>query len=183
MQGLRICKDHAGKSTMHQQLIDQYTNIMAELRNIPAEIAAAQTDLNAAKTQLATSERTLADIEAQTALNVEGKNAEERKAKLALTLKGDAVYTRWAKAADVERADVARLSNDVDMLTRQFAAVGYAARLTAATMEMIAAMGPAKAQDIDFRMDATGKSAAQVARVNGNGAGHMTAQDAADAGL
>ena len=171
---------------MHQHLIDTYTNIMADLGNLPGEIAAAQTDLNAAKLQLATSDKTLADIEAQTALNVEGKNAEERKAKLVQALKADPVYVRWSKAADVERADVAKLSNDVDMLTRQFAAVGYAARLTAATMEMLAAMGPNKAGDIEFHMDASGKSAAQVARVNGttNGSnGTITAQDAADIGL
>ena len=167
---------------MHQQLINQYTDIMASLANLPGEIAAAQTDLNAAKMQLSVSDRTLADIEAQTALNVEGKNAEERKARLMLTLKADAVYTRWSKAADVERADVAKLSNDVDMLTRQFAAVGYAARLTAATMEMLAAMGPDRGKDIEFHMDAAGKSAAQVARVNGSN-GTITAQDAADIGL
>jgi hypothetical protein len=167
---------------MHQQLIDTYTNIMADLGNLPAEIAAVQTDLNAAKLQLATSDKTLADIEAQTALNVEGKNAEERKARLSQALKTDAVYVRWSKAADVERADVAKLTNDVDMLTRQFAAVGYAARLTAATMEMLAAMGPNKAGDIEFHMDASGKSAAQIARVNGSN-GTITAQDAADIGL
>ena len=168
---------------MHQQLIDTYTNIMADLGNLPAEIAAAQTDLNAAKLQLATSDKTLADIEAQTALNVEGKNAEERKARLSQALKTDAVYVRWSKAADVERADVAKLTNDVDMLTRQFAAVGYAARLTAATMEMLAAMGPNKAGDIEFHMDAAGRSAATINGVSVSGNGHMTAQDAAEAGL
>ena len=167
---------------MHQQLINQYADIMASLDNLPGEIAAVQTDLNAAKAQLATSDRTLADIEAQTALNVEGKNAEERKARLSQVLKADAVYVRWSKAADVERADIAKLTNDVDMLTRQFAAVGYAARLTAATMEMLAAMGPNKAGDIEFHMDASGKSAAQIARVNGSN-GTITAQDAADIGL
>ena len=167
---------------MHQQLIDRYIDIMASLDKLPGEIAAVQTDLNAAKTQLVNSERTLADIEAQTALNVEGKNADERKAKLVQALKADPVYVRWAKAADTERADVAKLTNEYDMLVRQFAAVGYAARLTASTMEMLAAMGPNKAGDIDFRMDATGKSAAQVARVNGSN-GHVTAQDAADIGL
>jgi len=168
---------------VHQQLINQYIDIMASLANLPGEIAAVQTDLNAAKTQLAISDRTLADIEAQTALNVEGKNAEERKARLTQALKADAVYVRWSKAADVERADVAKLTNEVDMLTRQFAAVGYAARLTAATMEMLAAMGPNKAGDIEFHMDAAGKSAAQVARITNGSNGHMTAQDAADAGL
>ena len=165
---------------MHQQLIHQYANIMASLDNLPGEIAAVQTDLNAAKAQLATSERTLADIEAQTALNVEGKNAEERKARLGLALKADAVYVRWDKAAAVERADVAKLTTELDRLTREFAAMGYAARLTASTMEMLAAMGPNKAGDIEFHMDAAGKSAA--GHINGSN-GHMTAADAAEVGL
>jgi hypothetical protein len=52
--------------------------------------------------QLATSERTLADIEAQTSLNVEGKNAEERKARLGLTLKADVVYIERSHYADLE---------------------------------------------------------------------------------
>jgi len=167
---------------MHQQLIAEYMNTMVRLDNLPGAIAAVQTDLNAAKMQLATSERTLSDIEAQTALNVEGKNAEERKARLGLTLKGDAVYVRWDKAAALERADVARLTTEFDRLSREFAAVGYAARLTAAAMEMLAAMGPNKAQDIDFRMDGAGKSAAQIDRINGSN-GHMTAADAAEVGL
>jgi len=53
-------------------------------------------------------------------------------------------------------------------------------------MEMLAAMGPNKAGDIDFHMDGAGKSMAQIGRVNGstNGStGHVTAQDAADIGL
>ena len=164
---------------MHQQLINQYTDIMTSLANLPGEIAAVQTDLNAAKMQLAVSDRTLADIEAQTALNVEGKNAEERKARLTTALKADPVYVRWAKAADVERADIAKLTTEYDRLTREFAAVGYAARLTASAMEMLAAMGPNKAQDVQFNMDASGKSAAVL---NGSN-GHVTAQDAADIGL
>ena len=171
---------------MHQQLVSQYADIMASLATLPGEIAAVQTDLNAAKAQLATSDRTLADIEAQTALNVEGKNAEERKARLSQALKADAVYIRWDKAAAVERADVARLTTELDRLSREFAAVGYAARLTAAAMEMLAAMGPNNAGDVQFSMDAAGKSAAQIGRVNGvsiSGNGHVTAQDAADIGL
>ena len=164
---------------MHQQLINQYTDIMASLANLPGEIAAVQTDLNAAKAQLATSDRTLADIEAQTALNVEGKNAEERKARLSQALKADAVYIRWDKAAAVERADIAKLTTEYDRLTREFAAVGYAARLTASMAEMLAAMGPNTAQDVQFNMDAAGKSAAVLNASNG----HVTAQDAADIGL
>ena len=164
---------------MHQQLIAEYMHLMVSLDNLPGEIAAVQTDIAAAKAQLATSDRTLADIEAQTALNVEGKNAEERKARLTQALKADAVYVRWSKAADVERADIAKLTTEYDRLTREFAAVGYAARLTASMAEMLASMGPNKAQDVQFNMDAAGKSAAVL---NGSN-GHVTAQDAADIGL
>jgi len=91
---------------MHQQLIDTYTNIMADLGNLPAEIAAAQTDLNAAKLQLATSERTLADIEAHTSLNVEGKNAEERKARLGIALKADLTEKALAILEGIDDAQV-----------------------------------------------------------------------------
>jgi hypothetical protein len=61
--------------------------------------------------------------------------------------------------------------------------VGYAARLTAAAMEMLAAMGPNKAQDIEFHMDASGKSAAQIDRITNGSNGHATAEDAASIGL
>jgi hypothetical protein len=171
---------------MHQDLINSYASIMGNLVNLPGGIAAVQTDLNAAKAQLATSERTLADIEAQTSLNETvkaGKNAEERKALVVQVLRADDVYFRWSHAAEVERMEVAKLSTEYDRLTREFAAMGYAARLTASAMEMLAAMGPAKAGDIEFHMDAAGKSAAQLARVTNGSNGHMTAQDAADAGL
>lgn len=160
---------------MQAQIIQTYTDLMTKLNTLPAEIAAVQTDLNAAKMQLAASEKTLADIEAQTALNVEGKNAEERKAKLASTLKLDAVYVRWAKAADLERQDVAKLTNEAAMLTNQFAAVGYASRLHAGLMGFLAASGAiSTVGDLSFNMGM---------KVNGNGAAHVTAADAADLGL
>jgi hypothetical protein len=145
---------------------------------LPGEIAAAQTDLNAAKMQLSVSERTLADLEAQASLSVEGKNAEERKTKLTQVLKADTVYVRWAKAADVERADVGGLTTEYDRLTRKFTAVGYAARLTASMAEMLAAMGPTKVTaDVQFSPFGTNGKAA------GANAGSVTAADAADIGL
>ena len=160
---------------MQAQILATYADLMTRLDTLPKEIAAVQTDLNAAKMQLATSEKTLADIEAQTALNVEGKNAEERKARLAQALKADAVYVRWAKAADVERQDVAKLTTELDLYIRQFGAVGYAAKLHAELMGFLGSSGAISAVgDINFNM---GKP------VNGNGAGHMTAADAAELGL
>jgi hypothetical protein len=159
---------------MQREIIAAYADIMERLSVLPDQIAAVQTDLNAAKMQLSASEKTLEDIEAQTALNVEGKNAEERKARLAATLKTDAVYVRWAKAAAVERQDVARLTNDVAMLTNHFAAAGYQARLHSGLMNFLAASGAVTpVGDMQF-----------YPRTNGtNGAGHMTAADAVDLGL
>jgi hypothetical protein len=49
-------------------------------------------------------------------------------------------------------------------------------------MEMLAAMGPNKAQDVQFNMDVAGKSAAQIDRISGSN-GHATAEDAASIGL
>jgi hypothetical protein len=162
---------------MQREIIATYTDIMTRLTTLPDEIAAAQTDLNAAKMQLSASEKTLEDIEAQTALNVEGKNAEERKARLAATLKVDAVYVRWSKAAATERQDVARLSNDVAALTNHFAAAGYMARLHAGLMNFLAASGAVTPDgDMQFYKRTNG--------TNGNGNGHVTAADAAaDFGL
>jgi len=160
---------------MQKEIIRTYAELMTKLDDLPGEIAAVQTDLNAAKMQLSTSEKTLDDIEAQTLLNVDGKNAEERKAKLAATLKGDQVYTRWYKAAAVERQEVAALTNDVTRLTNQFAAVGYQARLHAGLMNYLAASGAVTpAGDMNFNMGAKPSNAAN---------GHVTAADAADIGL
>ena len=160
---------------MQAQILATYADLMTRLDTLPKEIADVQTDLNAAKMQLAASEKTLADIEAQTALNVEGKNAEERKAKLAQALKADAVYVRWAKAADLERQDVAKLTTELDLFIRQFGAVGYAAKLHAELMGFLAASGAiSSVGNIIFNMGT---------KANGNGAGYMTAADAADLGL
>ena len=160
---------------MQAQILATYAELMTSLSTLPKEIAARQTDLNAAKMQLSTSEKTLADIEAQTALNVEGKNAEERKARLAQTLKLDAVYVRWSKAADLERQGVAKLTTELDLLVRQFGAVGYAAKLHAELMHFLGSSGAiSTVGDINFNMGT---------KANGNGAGYMTAADAADLGL
>ena len=177
---------------MQQNIIAIYQDLMGKLETLPNEIAAAQANMNAVKTQLAASEKAMADIEAETAQSIEGKNADERKARLAAALKTHAAYQRFARAADKERADVTALNVDYDLYMRQFTAVGFQARLHAGLMNYLAA---APGTDIDFNMDPAGKSAAQLRRVNGsngtNGTGHgangnggsVTPSDAADLGL
>ena len=159
---------------MHQQLIETYTSLMADLMNLPEEIAAAQSDLTKSKFSLDQCTKEMDRIEAETSLTVEGKNAEERKARLALALNSSVLYGKLAGEETGWRKDIAKLTNDVDNLTRQFTAVGYAAKLHAAMLAYLA--GPGAQQpvgDVSFGMG--GKTHMS------NGA--VTAADAADIGL
>lgn len=157
---------------MQQQLIDTYTDLMASLATLPEEIAAAQSDLTNVKLALGAAERDLERIEAEILLTVEGKNAEERKARFALTCQENIFHRAQSAEARAGRDAIARLTNDVDSLTRQFAAVGYQAKLHAALLGYLAAAG-AVPVDVSFGMG--GK--AQPAN------GSVTPADAAAIGL
>lgn len=157
---------------MQAEIIATYQDLMTRLATLPVAIEQAQIELTAAKLDLDRDERGVKDIETQT--RGEGKNDEERKADKIAKLKADAVYQRWAQAADKSRREVAVLADQVDSLTRQFAAVGYQSKLHAGLMGFLAASGAVSAVgDIQFHMGKT----------NGNGAAHVTAADAADLGL
>lgn len=158
---------------MQAQMIQTYHELMGRLAELPAAIEQAQIELTAARLDLDRDERAVKDIEAQTF--GEGPNDEKRKADKIAKLKADAVYGRWAQAADKGRREVAVLTDQVDSLTRQFAAVGYAAKLHAGLLNYLAAAGAVSSVgDINFNMGM---------KANGNGAGHITAADAADLGL
>ena len=158
---------------MQAQMIQTYHELMGRLAELPAAIEQAQIELTAARLDLDRDERAVKDIEIAT--RGEGKNDEERKADKIAKLKTDTVYQRWAQAADKGRREVAILADHVDSLTRQFAAVGYAAKLHAGLLNYLAAAGAVSSVgDINFNMGM---------KANGNGAGHITAADAADLGL
>ena len=70
--------------------------------------------------------------------------------------------------------NITTLTNDVDNLTRQFAAVGYATKLHAGLMAYLASAAPGKEFDVTFGAD-------NAIAVNGNGT--ITAADAAELGL
>ena len=161
---------------MQQQLIDTYIDLMTSLETLPAEIAAAQSDLTKSKFSLSQCETEMDRIEAEQSLTVEGKNAEERKARLSLALKGHAFYAKIAAEALGWRKDIAALTNDVDNLTRQFAAVGYQAKLHAALLGYLAAAAPGAPVDVSFGMGG---------HTNNNhiGNGAVTPADAAAIGL
>ena len=157
---------------MQKQLIQTYTDIMGRLAELPAAIEQAQIELTAAKLDLGRDERTVKDIETQT--RGEGKNDEERKADKIAKLKVDTAYQRWAQSADKGRREVAVLADQVDSLTRQFAAAGYQSKLHAAMLTYLAESGAVSSVgDISFNMGMK----------PGNGVGRMTAADAADLGL
>ena len=155
---------------MQKQLIQTYTDIMGRLVELPARIEQVQIELTVARLDLDRDERAIKDIDLVTF--GEGSNDEKRKADKIVRLKADPVYARWVASAAKGRAEVAILTDQVDSLTRQFAAAGYAAKLHGALLNYLAAAGAVSSVgDINFNM---GK--------NGNGA-QVSAADAADLGL
>ena len=157
---------------MQAQMIQTYHELMGRLAELPATIEQAQIELTAARLDLDRDERAVKDIEAQTF--GEGPNDEKRKADKIAKLKADAVYGRWAQSADKGRREVAVLADQVDSLTRQFAAAGYQSKLHAALLTYLAESGAiSSVGDLNFNMGTKPS----------NGAGHMTAADAADLGL
>ena len=163
---------------MINQLITTYNDLMTSLGTLPDEIAAAQNDLTEYKTRLAKSEQTMKDISAATSLTIEGKNAEERAAKLAIALKADLTYMGSYAGAEAWRKEIANLTNEVDNLTRQFTAVGYQAKLHSTMMAYFAAAGAVAPQDVQFYSKGDAKHTTN-GKVNGN----VTADDAAAIGL
>lgn len=160
---------------MQEQLIETYTSLMTSLDTLPAEIAAVQSDLTKSKFSLSQCETEMDRLEAELSLTIEGKNAEERKARLSLALKGHAFYAKIAAEALGWRKDIAVLTNDVDNLTRQFAAVGYQAKLHAALLGYLAAAAPGAPVDVSFGMGSNTN--------NHTGNGAVTPADAAAIGL
>ena len=159
---------------MHEQIVATYRALMTSLNTLPDEIATAQADLTTAKIDLSSSDKALAEFEAQCALEIEGKNAEERKAKLSQYLAKHYNYRMIEAQVSERRRTVATLTNNVDNLTRQFAAVGYASKLHAGLMAYLASAAPGKEFDVTFGAD-------NAIVTNGNGT--ITATDAEAIGL
>ena len=159
---------------MQEQLIETYTSLMTSLDDLPQEIAVAQSDLTKSKFSLSQCETEMDRLEAELSLTVEGKNAEERKARLALALKAHTSHAKIAAEALGWRKDIAVLTNDVDNLTRQFTAVGFQARLHASLLAYLAAAAPGQPVDVSFGMGSNH---------TGNGNGTVTPADAAAIGL
>ena len=126
---------------MQEQLINTYTQLMTDLDNLPHEIAAAQNDLTAVKRQVNDSKTLLDNIEASLSLTIEGKNAEERKAKLVQALTTHQNYQRIKATLRKESEEADMLANSVDTLTRQYGAVCYQARLHAALCSFLGSAG------------------------------------------
>lgn len=127
--------------SMHDQLLATYTDLMTSLEGLPQEIAAAQNDLSAVKRQMADSKTLLDTIEAQLSLSIEGKNAEERKAKLMQALAAHQNYQRLRQTMRKESEEADTLTNDVDALTRQYGAVCYQTRLHSALLTYLGSAG------------------------------------------
>ena len=127
--------------SMHDQLLATYRDLMTSLETIPHELAAAQDDLTAVKRQMSESKILLDVIEASLSLTIEGKNAEERKAKLSVALDTHQNYQRLRATLRKESEAADGLTNDVDNLTRQYGAVCYQARLHSALLTYLGSAG------------------------------------------
>ena len=161
-------------SNIYQEyVVDQHIKLMTSLSNLPGEIASAQGELTEAKEDAALSKRNMEDVESNTRLNIDGKNAEERAAKLVQALGVNPVYRTYQQQYTERTRYVARLTNDVDNLTRQFTAVGFMARLHAGLMAYLAASG-AVMPEVSFGMGVP---------VLDNGNGYATKEDAEALGL
>lgn len=166
------------RNPMIDQLIATYNELMQSLGTLPDEIAKAQDDLSTAKRELAVSEQAMKDISADIALTIEGKNAEERAAKLTQVLRSLGTYQKRSEMATVQRIAVTDSTNEVDNLTRQFTAVGYQAKLHSAMVGYFAAAGAVVPQDVQFY-----SKGAQQHTTTGKANGNVTAEDAAAIGL
>ncbi len=163
---------------MHSIVEQTYRELMESLDRLPAKIKAEQIELTALKLDLERDEKLAKDI-ADT-LPVRGSNEGERKANKIADLRTCEEYQRYSQAADAGRKAIAYQTDIVADIERQFNSVRYQAKLHAEYMALLA--NDTTAQDISFNMDVTGKSAAQVARVNGSN-GTVTPEDAAQIGL
>lgn len=162
---------------MKEQILGQYKALMVSLSNLPAEVAAAQGDLADIKRNAADTKRLLEQHEQAASLRIEGKNAEERKAKLALALASDSTFQRLTAAQRKEQQDIDAITIEAEMLTRQYGAVCFQAQLLAGLMQYL---GNAKAPVEVLPTDSLG-DVVFAPRTNGNS--YVTADDAAAIGL
>lgn len=164
-----------------QFLIDTYQQLMVSLANLPAEIEAAQGDLADVKRAAADTKRLMEQHEQAASLRIEGKNADERKAKLALALANDNAFQRLTAAQRKEQTDIDALTIEVESLTRQYGAVCFQAQLHASLLQYL---GNAKAP-ADVRLDSLNDVVFQPTQytTRSNGNSYVTAEDAAAIGL
>jgi hypothetical protein len=164
---------------MKEQIFEQYKALMASLSNLPAEIAAAEGDKAVLKRQSADTKRLVEQHEQAIALNIEGKNAEERKARLALALAQDAAYQRLIKAQRQEAEELDTLQVEVDMLTRQYGAVCFEAQLLSGLMQYLSnAKAPVTVTTTDSLGDVVFQPTSYATRSDNNTT-YVTSADAA----
>ena len=168
---------------MKEQILEQYKALMVSLSNLPAEIQAAQGDLADVKRQAADTKRLLEQHEQAASLRIEGKNADERKAKLALALASDNTFQLLTNAQRKEQADIDALTIEVESLTRQYGAVCFQAQLHAGLMQYLSnAKAPVAVLPTDTLGDVMFQPTQYAPRTT-NGNSYVTADDAAIIGL
>lgn len=176
----------ANAQTVQALVVGQYLDLMVKLHELPAEISATQTQVLDAKLRLAKSEAELKDIEASVALNVEGKNADERKAKLSFELSRRPQWLAKNDSTEALRQEAAQLAKQLADQERQYGAVCYQSQLHAGLMNYLGNAGAnIHVPEMTFAMS----TLAMASGSNGHGPRHddsranATPDDAADIGL
>jgi hypothetical protein len=146
------------------------------MKNLCSDILIVRSYLTSAKIALGAAERELERIEAEIQLTVEGSNDVKRKAAFTLACRENIFHRAQSAEARAGRDAIARLTNDVDNLTRQFTAVGFQARLHASLLAYLAAAAPGQPVDVSFDMGSHTNN-------NHTGNGTVTPADAAAIGL
>lgn len=162
---------------MQQKLIDDYKNLMHKLMVLPGEIDEAQRKVTERRMEIADLESSLAVRDAVLIGQIDGKNAEQRKANLTLRQENDAAYQRMTHDIAELRGELAAMQDTLTHLERVYSAVCYQTRLHAAMLNYLGSAGaPVRHAELDFTPI---RSNWGTTTANGS----VTAEDAAQIGL
>jgi hypothetical protein len=119
---------------VEQALIATYLDLMTALHDLPGEIAETQALLTTVSINLAKSEQTIKDMKLAATATAEGSNDTKREAFANAKLAEDAVYQRWLRAAQSERSEAAKLTDELKDRERRYKSVCYQSDLHAAML-------------------------------------------------
>lgn len=123
--------------TLTEELLATYREVMGKLMSLPEHIAIVQYNLGEKRRAIAEKKEEVNLREAQMSLTVDGKNAEERKAKLAVSMRSDPTVQKLQLAINGMQVEADNLSIEAEMLIKEFGAASSQAKLHAALLQYL----------------------------------------------